>query len=223
MMPRRAFLLPPAGKATGVKLTLKNAVIATDPETGEKDIYLKGKEPTVSCHKVSAAAPTSTYPTHAPFIPPPLLHPTLSLCHTRHRHRHLHRHRQHQAFKAMAKRHTQMPCVRSWLSANFVDVAPPPSPHSTPATATCTHTATPPLSRRTPTVGLVQVKPTATGSTMATEHVKATQKHEQRTQFTKMGDENFTSVADAVGTTHVKVSEHTPPRHCSSVQPLLLL
>lgn len=32
-------------KATGVKLTLKTAVIGTDPETNDKDVYLRGKEP----------------------------------------------------------------------------------------------------------------------------------------------------------------------------------
>jgi len=31
------------GKKTGVKLTLKTAVIATDPATGEKDVYLRGE------------------------------------------------------------------------------------------------------------------------------------------------------------------------------------
>jgi hypothetical protein len=102
-------------------------------------------------------------------------------------------------------------CVRGFLPISWTWPLLPLPLH--PSHCNCTHTATPPLSRRAPTAGLVQVKPTATGSTMATEHVKATQKHEQRTQFTKMGDENFTSVADAVGTTHVKVSKHTPPRH----------
>jgi hypothetical protein len=32
-------------KATGTKITLKTCVICTDPETGEKDVYLRGKEP----------------------------------------------------------------------------------------------------------------------------------------------------------------------------------
>jgi hypothetical protein len=32
-------------KATGTKLTLRTCEIGTDPETGEKDVYLKGKVP----------------------------------------------------------------------------------------------------------------------------------------------------------------------------------
>ena len=32
-----------AGKKTGVKLTLKTATIATDPVSGEKDVYLRGE------------------------------------------------------------------------------------------------------------------------------------------------------------------------------------
>ena len=39
-------------KATGTKLTLKNAVIATDPATGEKDVYLRGKEPVIKPNQV---------------------------------------------------------------------------------------------------------------------------------------------------------------------------
>jgi uncharacterized Fe-S cluster protein YjdI len=39
-------------KATGVKLSLKTAVIATDPATGEKDMYLRGKEPWIKPNQV---------------------------------------------------------------------------------------------------------------------------------------------------------------------------
>eukprot|EP00035_Acanthoeca_spectabilis_P005598 m.115488 g.115488 ORF g.115488 m.115488 type:complete len:260 (+) comp13094_c0_seq3:72-851(+) len=39
-------------KATGTKLTLKNCVIGTDPENGEKDVYLRGKEPWHKPHQV---------------------------------------------------------------------------------------------------------------------------------------------------------------------------
>ena len=31
------------GKSTGVKLTLKTAVTATDPASGDKDVYLRGE------------------------------------------------------------------------------------------------------------------------------------------------------------------------------------
>lgn len=34
-------------KATGVKVSLKTAVICTDPATGSNDIYLRGKEPLI--------------------------------------------------------------------------------------------------------------------------------------------------------------------------------
>jgi len=34
-----------AGKKTGTKLTLKTATIATDPVSGEKDVYLRGEGP----------------------------------------------------------------------------------------------------------------------------------------------------------------------------------
>eukprot|EP00035_Acanthoeca_spectabilis_P005601 m.115513 g.115513 ORF g.115513 m.115513 type:complete len:259 (+) comp13094_c0_seq6:72-848(+) len=40
-------------KATGTKLTLKNCVIGTDPETNEKDVYLRGKEPWLKPNQVS--------------------------------------------------------------------------------------------------------------------------------------------------------------------------
>lgn len=39
-------------KATGVKMTLKTAVIATDPATEEKDMYLRGKEPWIKPNQV---------------------------------------------------------------------------------------------------------------------------------------------------------------------------
>jgi len=39
-------------KATGVKLTLKSAVIGTDVETNEKDVYLRGKEPVLRPNQV---------------------------------------------------------------------------------------------------------------------------------------------------------------------------
>ena len=40
-------------KATGVKLTLKTAKIATDPATGEKDVYLNGKQPWIKPNQVT--------------------------------------------------------------------------------------------------------------------------------------------------------------------------
>mmetsp|Transcript_136907 Transcript_136907/g.193642 ORF Transcript_136907/g.193642 Transcript_136907/m.193642 type:complete len:162 (+) Transcript_136907:76-561(+) len=40
-------------KATGTKLTLKNCVIGTDPESGEKDVYLRGKEPWLKPNQVT--------------------------------------------------------------------------------------------------------------------------------------------------------------------------
>jgi hypothetical protein len=39
-------------KATGVKLSLKTAIIATDPATTEKDMYLRGKEPWIKPNQV---------------------------------------------------------------------------------------------------------------------------------------------------------------------------
>jgi len=37
-------------KATGVKVSLKTCTIGTDPANGEKDIYLRGKEPWLHNH-----------------------------------------------------------------------------------------------------------------------------------------------------------------------------
>jgi len=37
-------------KATGVKVTRKTCTISTDPATGEKDVYLRGKEPWLHNH-----------------------------------------------------------------------------------------------------------------------------------------------------------------------------
>ena len=39
-------------KATGTKLTLRTATVGVDPETGEKDVYLKGKEPVIKPSQV---------------------------------------------------------------------------------------------------------------------------------------------------------------------------
>jgi len=39
-------------KLTGAKLTLKTAIIATDPDSGEKDVYLRGKEPWIKPNQV---------------------------------------------------------------------------------------------------------------------------------------------------------------------------
>jgi hypothetical protein len=39
-------------KATGTKLTLRTAKIATDPETGANDVYLEGKQPLIKPNQV---------------------------------------------------------------------------------------------------------------------------------------------------------------------------
>ena len=44
-------------KATGTKLTLRTATVGVDPETGEKDVYLKGKEPVIKPSQVHTVCP----------------------------------------------------------------------------------------------------------------------------------------------------------------------